>query len=230
MNQLLDNPVYYALISGDSQKALGNENVKYFESAVSPFVGIRDNYTSGFEELHDLLPDDRNILYASREKLNGHAGWELNRLIEGSQFLYLSRRAFEEDFSAILPLTPIHSAQMVELARLTKPGPFDLRTIEFGNYEGIFEGDKIVSMAGRRLHVFGYIEVSAVCTHPHSLGKGYATLLLKHQVNTILEEGKVPFLHVRSDNYRAIELYERLGFVRNGNMNFYVMSKLKEEQ
>ncbi|RYE36950.1 MAG: GNAT family N-acetyltransferase, partial [Sphingobacteriales bacterium] len=215
--------------SGDSSKARGSENVKYFDVEVSPFVGFKDGYQTGFEELSNLLPAGRKILYATRNQLSSHEGWKLIRLIEGAQFLYLPKQGFDDDFSKLEPLNESHVQQMIELAQLTRPGPFDYRTIEFGNYHGIFAQEKLVAMAGRRLHVYGYVEVSAVCTHPDHLSRGYAASLLKHQVNSILEEGKVPFLHVRSNNTRAIDLYERLGFVRNGGMNFYLMAKEHED-
>ena len=80
-------------------------------------------------------------------------------------------------------------------------------------------------MAGHRMHVGNYTEISAVCTHPDFLGKGYARALLLHQLNSILAENKKPFLHVRNDNDRAIAIYEHVGFVKNRPMNFYFMSK-----
>ena len=114
---------------------------------------------------------------------------------------------------------------MVELANLTKPGPFGPRAIEFGHYYGVFENDRLVAMTGQRLHVQNFTEVSAVCTRPDALGKGYATALVRHQVNLILSQGQIPFLHVRADNGRAIAVYERLGFNVQGTMNFYFLKK-----
>lgn len=131
-----------------------------------------------------------------------------------------------QNFFMPVPLDKQHTAEMVELAKLTKPGPFGLRTIEFGHYYGIFDQDKLVAMTGQRLHPQQYTEVSAVCTHPEHLGKGYASALVQHQVQLILQQGQVPFLHVRGDNNRAIALYERLGFRISRNMNFYFMRRL----
>ena len=226
MNDFLDNPVYYALISGDAEKAMGSEQVKYFNPEVSPFVGFQEDYMNGFKDLHQLLPAGRTILYATRKEISLPKGWELIQFIHGSQFLYLSNKKFEDDFSEVIPMNQEHIDQMVNLAVITKPGPFGKKTIDFGHYHGIFMNDKLVAMTGRRLHVYDYTEVSAVCTHPDYLGKGYAQLLIKHQINSILEEKKIPFLHVRSDNKRAIDLYERLGFKKNGMMNFYFFRKI----
>jgi predicted GNAT family acetyltransferase len=131
----------------------------------------------------------------------------------------------QNTFSPV-PLDKHFAAEMVELAKLTKPGPFGLRTIEFGHYYGIFDQDKLVAMTGQRLHPQQYTEVSAVCTHPDHLGKGFASALVQHQVQLILQQGKTPFLHVREDNSRAIALYERLGFSISRNMNFYFMRRL----
>ncbi|MDQ3279646.1 MAG: GNAT family N-acetyltransferase, partial [Bacteroidota bacterium] len=116
-------------------------------------------------------------------------------------------------------------SSMMALAALTKPGPFGLRTIEFGHYYGIFEGEQLVAMTGQRLHPLGFTEVSAVCTHPDYAGRGYAAALVQHQVGLILRQGQTPFLHVRKDNERAIALYERLHFTFSGNMNFYFMKR-----
>lgn len=81
-------------------------------------------------------------------------------------------------------------------------------------------------MTGQRLHVENYTEISAVCTHPDHLGKAFAAALIKHQLNLICQSGKIPFLHVRDDNDRAIALYERLGFSQNGPMNFYFLKRI----
>ena len=120
------------------------------------------------------------------------------------------------------------SAEMIELTALTKPGPFSTRTHELGAYFGIREGSKLVAMAGERLKVPGYTEVSAVCTHPDHNGKGYARVLMIEVMRVIRERGETPFLHVRQDNERAIALYERLGFIKRHWGHFAVIRASKE--
>ena len=67
-------------------------------------------------------------------------------------------------------------------------------------------------MAGERLAIPGYREVSAVCTHPAHLGHGYAQQLTREATATILADGDIPFLHVAGGNGAAIHIYEQLGF------------------
>lgn len=114
---------------------------------------------------------------------------------------------------------------MIELTALTKPGPFGSRTHELGTYLGIRPQGKLVAMAGERLKVPGHTEVSAVCTHPEHTGKGYAAILMAEVMRRIRERGETPFLHVRADNGRAIEIYKRLGFRERKLGHFAVLRK-----
>lgn len=226
MNDLLANPVYHALLSGDSKLSFGNENVKYFDEQVSPFVGFDEGYDKGFAELHELLPVGRKILFATPKELTPPSGWQVHQVIKGLQFVYENDSTINNEFTNLIPLQEIHVEQMIQLAKLTKPGPFGLRTIDFGNYFGIFEKEKLVAMTGQRLHVQNFTEISAVCTHPDHTGKGFANKLMQQQLQLILQQGQQPFLHVRDDNQRAIALYERMGFTISRTMNFYFMKKI----
>ena len=118
------------------------------------------------------------------------------------------------------------SPEMIELTALTKPGPFGPRTHELGTYLGIRREEKLVAMAGERLKVPGYTEVSAVCTHPDHLGHGYAQKLMSEVMRGIRERGETPFLHVRADNARAVRVYEKLGFKMRKEGYFAVIRKL----
>ncbi len=120
-------------------------------------------------------------------------------------------------------LTRTDVPAMVELAELTEPGPFRKRTIELGAFFGIFEAGRLLAMAGQRLHLPQYVEVSAVCTHPEARGKGYARTLIAEVSGEIRQRGKTPFLHSFADNYSAIRVYEALGFKLRRTMQLAVL-------
>jgi ribosomal protein S18 acetylase RimI-like enzyme len=222
---LLRNPVYNSLLYNDGRLGFGTEKVAWFNEAVSPFAGFEEGYDKGFSDLYNLLPAGRNILFATPLSIAPPKDWRLLHEIKGLQFLYEGDAvAGQPSFHPTL-LEQEHVERMMQLAALTKPGPFGPRTIEFGHYYGVFENEQLVAMTGQRLHVQNFTEISAVCTHPDHLGKGYASALVQHQMNLFLRHQQIPFLHVRADNQRAIAVYERLHFKVQGAMNFYFLKK-----
>jgi len=225
VKDVLYNPVYNALRSGDASLSFGTEKVKYFDEGVSPFAGFDQDYDKGFEDLFNLLPVSRNILYATPQLIKEPKGWQMLAEVKGLQFVFVEGTDSGGHSINPVPLNNCNIEEMMQLAALTKPGPFGPRTIEFGHYHGIFENDQLVAMTGQRLHVANYTEISAVCTHPNYLGKGYAAALMLHQMNLIRSHGQQAYLHVREDNSRAIALYERLGFKAQRPMNFYFMKR-----
>jgi ribosomal protein S18 acetylase RimI-like enzyme len=114
--------------------------------------------------------------------------------------------------------------QILPLVQLTAPGPFLPGTIDLGRYYGCFEGEQLIAMAGERLHVQGYTEISAVCTRPEARGRGLASALTSRVARGILERGETPFLHLRSDNDSARRVYERLGFRRRRAVDIWVVT------
>jgi len=67
-------------------------------------------------------------------------------------------------------------------------------------------------MGGLRLHLPGYREITTVATLPGHEGRGYATAIMRALIDRIHARGERPFLTVRTDNKRAVEIYRRLGF------------------
>ncbi|RYZ20238.1 MAG: GNAT family N-acetyltransferase [Chitinophagaceae bacterium] len=225
VNSFLYNPVFDALQTGDRSLSFGSDKVKYFDADVSPFVGIETGYPNGFADLEEQLPAGRLILHATPEDISTPAGFTLLHKIPGIQMLLTDLYHPQPSTLQAVSLTNEHVPQMVELATLTRPGPFGTKTILFGNYQGIFVDGRLAAMTGQRLHPNTFTEISAVCTHPDFLGRGFAAALVQQQAEAILAQGQKAFLHVRKDNYRAITLYERLGFAYSGDMNFYFMKR-----
>jgi hypothetical protein len=67
-------------------------------------------------------------------------------------------------------------------------------------------------MAGERMRVPGYVELSAICTLPEARGRGLAISLVRRLMHEAFKRGETPFLHVVPTNIAAVSLYEKLGF------------------
>jgi|SRR6185437_5552467 len=225
-NHVLDNPAWNAMLSGNSHLALGSEQVKFFPEDIGPFAGLKKYDEQSFFKLYNLIPPGRIIAIPNSNLLFIPEYWKVKDRFDVPQLTFNFNKLPSISFLEIVPLTQKDVMQMIALTKLTEPGPFLKRTIEFGNYTGIFHSGELVAMAGQRMHANEYIEISAVCTHPDHLGKGYGSSLINNQVQKIVKEGNIPFLHVKADNVHAINLYKRLGFTVRKNINIYVLEKL----
>jgi len=112
----------------------------------------------------------------------------------------------------LLPLGTADTDEVMSLVELTEPGPFRPRTIELGAYVGVRQAGRLMAMAGQRLHLPGWREISAVCTHPDARRQGLGAALTLWVAGHIREQGEEALLHVLATNESAVRLYEALGF------------------
>jgi ribosomal protein S18 acetylase RimI-like enzyme len=212
----LDNIIWQALTTRHAQFAEGSGQARRFIREVTSLAGFAEPSLEGYESLGRIVGVHGTAALFLDNRYESRSGWDL--VAEAPLLQMVSEREIAppaaHDAPKITGLGWQDSDEMVELTALTKPGPFGTRTHELGTYLGIRQdGDgKLMAMAGERLKVAGYTEVSAVCTHPDHTGKGYARMLMLRVMREIRERGETPCLHVRQDNQRAVELYERLGF------------------
>ena len=205
----------------------GNAETAYYFPEISPFVGLEKWDPTSQQRLFELLPAGRTVSTMISPAFELEDCFELVFSLMLYQLVCSLPKPFKQVQAPFKALDYSFVPAMIELTALTKPGPFVERTIDFGNYIGVFEADQLIAMAGERLHVPDYTEVSAVCTHPDHSGKGYAAGLVNHLTNQIIGQGRTAFLHVRQDNERAIELYKGLGYEIRTEMYFAVIKPKK---
>jgi predicted GNAT family acetyltransferase len=225
MNHPLDNPAFNALSTGNKYLSNPNETAKHFSKETSPFIGLAETTKEKLVELYNAIPYSSVFVYISSVEVDFPEPWIVLQKMECLQMVCENPTREAKTTEPLIPLTDEHIPAMLALTKLTAPGPFSERTIDFGHYKGIFDGDKLVAMAGQRLNPTPYAEISAVCTHPDYLGRGYAAQLLLHHVQRIKAASGIPFLHVLATNSRAISVYHSLGFETRKQMNFYIIKK-----
>jgi GNAT superfamily N-acetyltransferase len=225
----LDNFVWKALTTRQAYLAEHFDQARRFVPEVSSIATFLEPTERGYESLARLLGDGQTVNLALDAPYQPRAGWRLifgtpmPQMVYGGDDSGLASRSTSDQ--QIVELGAADVPEMMELTSLTKPGPFSKRTHEMGTYLGIRHDGKLIAMAGERMKIPGYTEVSAVCTHPEHVGHGYARILMTETMRRIIGRGETPFLHVREDNVRAIELYERMGFSRRVLLHLAVLRK-----
>jgi predicted GNAT family acetyltransferase len=213
----LDNVIWKALTTRQAEFAESFEQARRFMPEITSLSAFLEPTARGYESLKALVATRGTIALFLAMPYEPQPGWSLVASAQMPQMVYqdgsvpLLRSPSDPE---IVELGTADVPEMMELTALTKPGPFNKRTRELGTYLGIRRDGKLAAMAGERLKVPDYTEVSAVCTHPEHTGHGYARILMTEVMRRVRTRGETPFLHVREDNVRAIELYHRLGFSR----------------
>ncbi len=210
----LANPIWHALTTVQTRFARARGEAVCFPGEVTALAGLREPSAAAAADLAALLAPGETTGLFLHEPLRGAPALDA---LEEAVLLQLVYDAGAPTPAVggqddLVELGPADHPEMQALARLTQPGPFGARTHELGAFLGIRLDGRLAAMAGQRLRVPGMIEVSAVCTHPGHLGKGYARRLTRAQIARIAGAGATPFLGVRAVNQRALEIYQQLGF------------------
>jgi ribosomal protein S18 acetylase RimI-like enzyme len=226
----LDNVIWNALTTRQSEFAEGSCHARMFMPEVTSLGAFRQPTPEGYQSLAGLLPEGGKIGVFLDTAYQPQAEW---KFITGAPLLQMVCNGGSVEAGStisngaeLVKLDAADSPEMMELTALTKPGPFGKRTHELGTYLGIRRNGKLVAMAGERLKVPGYTEVSAVCTHPDHTGQGNARVLMLEIMQRIRDRGETAFLHVREDNLQAIRLYLRLGFHQRLRRHFAVLQRI----
>lgn len=207
----LDNPIWAALTTHQSHFALGAGLARRFPSSVSLHGAFGALTPEAWRAMVPLAHDPVGLF--SPEPLEPPPGWTVTRKVELYEMVQQDGLELPPSRHPIVNLTPADLPQISALYEATRPGRrFSPRQHELGGFIGIQTNGQVVAMAGLRLHFPEYREISTVGTLPGHTGLGYATALVADLARRIRATGERPFLTVRTDNPRAIEIYRRLGF------------------
>ena len=223
----LDNPIWTALTTSQSHFAQVSDLARKFVPEVGPLAGFAEPTPEAYASLGKLVPvGNRAGLFleapANRDDVEA-AGFKIVEQDSLLQMIYADCELPAREIEFV-PMTAADSPEMLALATMMKPGPFGTRTHELGTYIGVRREGQLAALAGERMHVPGFTEISAVCTHPNHSGHGYATALMVELIQQIRRRGEIPFLHVRLSN-TAIGLYRRIGFADRTVFHYTVIGK-----
>jgi GNAT superfamily N-acetyltransferase len=218
---ILDNPIWSSLTTRHSSFAVMQASAGRYPPQIAPFAAVSVGDARALSQLEVVINGGESV-YLVGVAPEFERGWRVESAFPIPQLL-CSTEAVVRPGPETTTLTEAHRSDMLALTALVFPGFFRARTVEMGRYIGIYHGRVLAAMAGERMRADGYQEISAVCTHPEFIGRGYAQRLVALLVNTILERGDTPFLHTHRDNSRALALYDHLGFkIRTDVMLWFV--------
>jgi GNAT superfamily N-acetyltransferase len=218
----LDNPVWYSLFETHKKKALNFGEMKFYDPDYCSFGGFTEveNTATALAEYSKL--SSGFFIFGAKPILPNSL--KLKNELVCLQMIIESK--IEEKFQdEIVKLNEAHLDDLLGLVKIVYPEYFKPKTASLGDYYGIYKKNQLVAVTGERMRMDGFIEVSAVITHPDYTGKGYAKQLVTHVANAIFDKNNTPFLHVSEANFGAIKLYEKLGFRTRRKISIWNITK-----
>jgi ribosomal protein S18 acetylase RimI-like enzyme len=217
----IDNPFWTSLQSRHRAIAQCADRVARYPAEYAPFLGVADAQAG--DALRALVAPGESV-YLLGVVPDIPRGWRLRTYRPLAQMIRETPIAVD-DGSDIIRLSESHRADVLALTALVYPHYFRERTMELGRYFGMYIDGRLAAMAGERLATETFQEVSAICTHPDFVGRGYAHRLTAMLTNDILSEGRMPYLHVSYENPRAKALYERMGYHLRRDIPFWSLTR-----
>jgi ribosomal protein S18 acetylase RimI-like enzyme len=224
----LDHVIWRALTSRHRRVAEGDQLALRYLAPIAPFAATIDVSIASFESLLGLLPAGDQI-----------ALFTLEEITPPSSFSVVERGAVDQmvlvkmsSYAGSVPVVELYAKDipdMLALVEATHPGPFGARTIELGQYIGVRRQGMLVAMAGERMRLDGFTEISAVCVHPSCRGQGLAAELISALARSIAARAETSFLHVFNSNRPAIDLYRKLGFVLRRHLHLAILARASSE-
>ena len=219
----LDNPIWQSLAHRHRGLALAQGEVLRYPADVAPFLGVPGPQVALAPAIDTLVPPGDTVLLLGAAPPQP-PGWTLQPLGELAQMVCEAPLP-EVDGPGFIELGDAQRADVLALTALVYPHYFRPRTMELGRYFGMYVDGRLAAIIGERMGPPGWRELSAICTHPDFLGRGYARRLMAWLSNDLLAQGLMPFLHVSRQNSRALALYENNGYRTRTGIAFWSLAR-----
>lgn len=219
----LDRPIWHTLRSGWATLAQGDGDAMRLDPAYGPFAATGDDGPGSMIALAALATGDSEMWLVGQDVAVAPAGMTIARTATLAQMVATTLNPAPAPPFEWIVLGEADAEEMRALALLTRPGPFQPLTHRLGRFIGVREHGRLVAMAGERMRLPGFTEVSGVCTHPDFHGRGLAGALMRIVMQAMLERGETPFLHAYAAHERTIALYETLGFAVRAELPMVVL-------
>ena len=223
---VLDNPVWHGLVSRQAAFAQGEGLARRFDPTIAVFGAARDLSRESINALGAIVPENGAVALLQRDQVPTPDGCDGADMGGGYQMVLTAPERLLPPIEFV-ELGEADFPTMLELATLTRPGPFLLGTPRIGGYIGVRREGRLAAMAGERFKPPGFTEISAVCTHPVFRGQGLAGALSSVAARRIIAQGEIPILHVFAQNTSAIVLYEKLGFEKRCEVHVKRLTRTK---
>ncbi|MEM1376025.1 MAG: GNAT family N-acetyltransferase [Pseudomonadota bacterium] len=211
---MLDNPFWWSLTTSHREIAEVCGATYALPEVFGPFVACSGAKDGELHDLATLLTDRTTPAIVMARDLPRDL--DFPRFTHGVQMVAQNFTSSKDDH-CVEELTADDAEEIYALAQRTRPGPFEHRTHELGDFVGIKKDGALIAMAGQRARLPGHTEISAVCVDRAHRGRGYGAAVVKHMAAKICDFGDHPFPHTYADNKAAISLYEKIGFrIRTG--------------
>ena len=225
MSDPLDRPVWNALTGRQSHLAVAGGAAVRIDPGYGLFAALRDAGDESWSALRATLQGaDDFVGLVELEPPAVPPVFKVLREAELVQMVWEGGALTPVDDERIVLLGESDATAMAEIAHATEPGPWGPATHRYGDYYGIRDGTRVAAMAGERLLLPGWAEVSGVCTWPAYRGRGYAEALMRRVMYGFQARGDRPFLHCYGHNTGAIRLYEKMGFVIRARLTLLVLA------
>ncbi|HSO63648.1 MAG TPA: GNAT family N-acetyltransferase [Ornithinibacter sp.] len=212
---VLDDVAWHALAGPHAHLAdtAGDGAARRYRDDIAPFCGVERLDSRGWAALSELVGPRGVAVFLRGEVEPAPTGWTELLREPATQYVAGDLAGPPADASReVRELTASDSADMVALTAATEPGPFGPNSHLTGRWFGVRREGRLVAMAGERMRVDGFGEVSGVCVDPSARGEGLGAVVTLAAAHGIRERGDRPMLHVRDGNDVAHRLYRWIGF------------------